>query len=209
MKPYTKATLLAAVATTFVASTAFAANEDSPFDGPYVGGALTLDKYGSGAIVDPTAPMTLKSKQKIGGGIYGGYGVQMDQLYFGLEGGFYLNRNPQPTFSFGTTNGGLKAKNTFDLSGRVGFVADQALFYGLGGYTATKFETTGLATNDDKRLGGFRYGGGIEFAFAPNLSLRAEYTRANYKKWDVASGTNTITLDPNENRFLIGASLRF
>ena len=209
MRNYSPKIAMIAAATSLISFPVFAASEQAPFNGPYVGGALTLHDFGSGATVSPSATITLDDKNKVGGGIYGGYGVQMDQIYFGLEGGFYLNNTPEPTFSFDTTNGGLKAKNTFDISGRAGFVAEQVLFYGLGGYTNTKFDTTGLAANVDKRLGGFRYGGGIEFAMTPQFSIRAEYTRAEYKKWDVASGTNTITLDPDENRFLIGASFHF
>lgn len=213
MRTLTKKNLFIAFATSALisisATTAFAADEQSPFDGGYVGGALTLDKFNTGATVDPTATATLDGKQKVGGGLYGGFGAQMDQIYFGLEGGFYLNRNPEPTFNFDTTETGLKAKNTFDLSGRLGFVADRALFYGLGGFTSTKFDTFGLTTNESKRLSGFRYGGGVEFAMTPQLSLRAEYTRANYKKWDVTNAADTITFDPNDNRFLIGASYRF
>jgi len=208
-----KKTLLATVASTLIMATAavnaHAGDDNAPFNGGYIGGALTLDKYNSGATVTPTITTTLNGKKKVGGGIYGGFGAQMDQIYFGLEGGFYLNRNPAPTLSFDTTNTGLKAKNTLDLSGRVGFVADRALFYGLGGFTSTKFDTFGLTTNASKRLSGFRYGGGIEFAITPKISLRAEYTRANYKKWSVASGTDNITFDPNDNRFLLGATLRF
>ncbi|VAV94853.1 hypothetical protein MNBD_ALPHA01-657 [hydrothermal vent metagenome] len=208
-----KKTMLMALTATAIMATpvagAFAAEDKSPFDGPYVGGALTLNKFNSGASVTPATTTTLEGKQKVAGGIYGGYGVQMDQLYFGLEGGFYLNRSPSPTLSFGTTNTGLKAKNTFDLGARLGFVADRVLFYGLGGFTSTKFDTFGLATNENKRLSGFRYGGGMEFALTPTISLRAEYTRANYKKWDVTSGTDSITFDPNDRRFLVGATFRF
>ena len=213
MKTLTKKNILMAIAATTIMSTptihANAGDEKTPFDGGYIGGALTLDKFNTGASVNPTASGTLNGKQKVGGGIYGGFGAQMDQIYFGLEGGFYLNRNPEPEFNFGTTKTGLKAKNTFDLSGRLGFVADRALFYGLGGFTSTKFDTFGLATNASKRLSGFRYGGGIEFAMTPELSLRAEYTRANYKKWDVTNAADTITFDPNDNRFLLGATYRF
>ena len=190
-------------------SSAFAADENAPFDGAYIGGAAILNKSNTNASVMPTASMTLNSKQKAGGGIYGGFGKQIDMLYLGAEGGFYINRNPGPTASFGGTVAGLKSKNSIDLSARAGFVADRALFYGLAGYTSTNFETIGLASKTNNRLNGFRYGGGIEFAVTPEVSLRGEYTHANYQSWDVASGANTISFDPSEHRFLVGASLRF
>lgn len=212
MRKTTKKTVFIALAAPVLvaapAAAVFAADENAPFDGGYLGGGLTLDHFNTGATVDPAATTTLDGEQKLGGGIYGGFGKQMDQLYFGLEGGFYIS-NPEPTFNFGATSSGLEAKNSFDLSGRVGFVADRTLFYGLGGFTSTKFDTFGLTTNEDKRLSGFRYGGGIEFAFMPQLSLRAEYTRAEYEKWDVTNATDTITFDPNEDRFMIGAAYRF
>ncbi len=190
-------------------SAAIAADETAPFDGAYFGGAATLNKSNTNATVSPNATMTLNSNQKAGAGFFAGFGKQVEQFYMGAEAGFYLNRNANPTASFGTTNTGLKSRNTIDLSGRAGFVADQALFYGLAGYTSTNFETFGLATKTSKRLNGFRYGGGIEFAVTPEMSIRGEYTHADYKPWNVASGSDTVRFDPSEHRFLVGASLRF
>lgn len=213
MRTLTKKTLLVALTSTALitlpTSKIFAADEMSPFDGAYLGGAIIHNKSNTGASVTPTTSIKLDSKSKVGGGLYGGIGKQMGQAYFGVEGGFYLNRNSRPTAAFGTTNTGLISKNTFDISARAGFVADQALFYGLAGYTSTRYETFGLATENKKRLGGFRYGGGVEYALSPQMSLRGEYTHANYKEWNVASGASTVNFDPSEHRFLVGASLRF
>ena len=213
MKTLTKNIMLIALTSTAIISTpitsVFAADENAPFHGPYIGGALTLNKSNTNATVTPTAAVTLDSKSKVAGGIYAGYGAQLDFLYFGAEGGFYLNGNPNPTAAFGATGTGLKSKNTIDLSARAGFVAQQALIYGLAGYTATQYETFGLVAKNSKRIDGFRYGGGIEFAISPEMSLRGEYTHANYKEWNVVSGANTINFEPSEHRFLVGASLRF
>ncbi len=213
MKSLTKKILLITLTLTALVtapiSSASAADEMSPFDGPYMGAGLILNKSKTGTSVTPSATVTQNNNSKVAGGFYAGFGKQVEQLYFGVEGGFYLNGSPSPTASFGTTSTGLKSKNTFDLSARTGFVVDQALIYAVGGYTSTRYETTGLATTRKKRLGGFRYGGGIEFAITPQFSLRGEYTHANYKKWDVANGTNTIRFDPSEHRFLVGASVRF
>lgn len=211
MKTITKKTLFIALTSTALAVTPFlSANaQQTSFDGSYIGGAVALNKSKTGASITPAVTTTLESKDKVGGGIYAGYGTQMEQLYLGIEGGFYLNGNPSPTLSFGTTNTGIKSRNTFDISGRVGFVANQALIYGTGGFTSTKFETIGLPTKSDKRLEGIRYGGGIEFALTPQMSIRGEYTHANYQEWNVVSGATTINFDPSEHRFLLGASLRF
>lgn len=213
MMTLTTKTILAVVATTALITapitTAFAADENAPFDGAYFGGAATLNNSNTGATVIPSATLTLDSKQKAGAGLYAGFGKQVEQFYVGLEGGFYLNRNASPTATFGTTTAGLKSKNTLDLSARAGFVVDQALIYGLTGYTSTNYETTGLIANESKRLGGLRYGGGIEYALTPQMSIRGEYTHANYKDWNVANGTDTINFNPSEHRFMVGASLRF
>ena len=213
MMTITKKAMFTAIATTALIAapltTVYAADESAPFDGAYFGGAATLNKSNTGAMATPSATMTLNSKQKAGAGLYAGFGKQMEQFYVGLEGGFYLNRNTTPTASFNTTNTGLKSKNTLDLSARAGFVVDQALIYGLTGYTSTNYETIGLVTNESKRLGGFRYGGGIEYALTPQMSLRGEYTHANYKDWNVTNGTDTINYNPSEHRFMVGASVRF
>jgi outer membrane immunogenic protein len=213
MKTFTKKILTVTLSSigmlTLQAATAYSADENTPFDGPYIGVGAAINKSNSGASITPSATTTLESKSKLSEGIYVGYGKQMDQVYLGIEGGFYFNGNVTPTATFGATSAGLKSKNTLDLSARAGFVAGKALIYGVTGYTSTNYETTDLVANAQKRLNGIRYGGGIEYAITPNASFRAEYTHANYKEWDVASGTNNITFDPSEHRFVIGSVFRF
>jgi outer membrane immunogenic protein len=62
---------------------------------------------------------------------------------------------------------------------RVGFAANNALFYATGGYAHIGTETSAsfldvTATERDNR-GGWTVGGGIELGFTPNWSLKAEY----------------------------------
>ncbi len=207
-----KTTLLAATSmmVALSATSSFAQSSDDPFSGGYIGGAVTLNKSNTNAGVTPNTPVTLESKSKIGNGLYAGFGQQLDNIYLGFEGAFYYNWNVSPTASFTGTNTGLKSKNTYDILGRAGFVAGNGLIYGLAGYTSTKYETFGLATNANRRLGGLRYGGGIEFGVdALHSTVRLEYSHANYKDWNVVSGANTINFNPSEHRFLLGVSSYF
>jgi len=74
-------------------------------------------------------------------------------------------------------------------SGRVGFVADQTLFYGRfgGGYAKIKhaFSTTNTANafagNGNDKVWGYVAGGGLEQKIARNISIGLEYTFHNYK----------------------------
>ena len=95
------------------------------------------------------------------------------------------------------------------MSAPVTYAATPTLDDGLGAYTATTTDTCGEATSEDNRLSGLGDGGGTELAFMPQLSRRSEYSRAEDEKWDVSDATDTITFDPNEDRFMIGAAYRF
>ncbi len=57
-----KKTMLMVLASTAIMAApvagAFAAEDKSPFDGPYVGGALTLNKFNTGASVTPATTAT-------------------------------------------------------------------------------------------------------------------------------------------------------
>jgi outer membrane immunogenic protein len=97
---------------------------------------------------------------------------------------------------------------------RLGFAVDHWLFYGTGGvaYGDIKFTdvpaavvVSGTATNV-----GWTAGGGIEYAFTRNWSVKAEYLYVNLGSAGFACpgcGTSTITF--NENVFRGGLNYRF
>jgi outer membrane immunogenic protein len=65
------------------------------------------------------------------------------------------------------------------VTGRVGIAANSALFYAKGGYAwmNNKVSATalGVTFSDSKIHSGYTIGGGVEYMFAPNWSVKAEY----------------------------------
>lgn len=150
----------------------------------------------------------------IGGGTIG-YNWQPvgSQWVFGLEGEAGYLRLRRSVLDI---NAPLGAANGFDttrigdwygvIAGRLGFAWDRVLVYGKGGvaFVDKRYEysdtcviapcgaaTLGL-TNSDTQVT-WAAGGGIEWAFAPNWSLKGEYlylaTRQNFSQSAVAGGT--------------------
>jgi outer membrane immunogenic protein len=123
----------------------------------------------------------LPSSFDVKGGLFGGqlgYNWQFGQFVYGLEG------DADWTDLKGTANlaacGGIvcQTKNNFlsTVRGRVGFAVDRWLPYATGGLAVGNIKATvpGFA-GIDKTNAGWTAGGGVEYALAPNWSVKAEY----------------------------------
>lgn len=217
-----KTALLGAVilSTSALLSTqAHAGLDGNPFEGLYGGININYSKIDASVLhseitvpdegVDTFGSVTSTSSGSgFGGNAYGGIGFNMwGPLYLGVEGGLGMNGG-SVKISDGTTELGLKAKFTFDLSGRVGFtVSDNILIYGLGGYTSTKFGSQGFTTDQSTSLSGYRYGAGLEFGIMEDLAIRVEYVRTEYSQMSLGESFNSFTFDPSSQIFRIGVIL--
>ena len=104
--------------------------------------------------------------------------------------------------------------------GRLGFAVDRALFYATGGaafgglrngYLNTV--TGGFDTFSKTRVG-YTVGGGVEYAFTNNWSLRVEYRYTDFgRNTDALAAsaglTNTVTHRVTDNRVQAGFSYKF
>jgi len=70
-----------------------------------------------------------------------------------------------------------KSKWLATVRGRVGYAFDRALFYGTAGAAFGNVQNglTPPTTFDSSSQAGWAVGGGIEFAFAANWSVKVEY----------------------------------
>jgi outer membrane immunogenic protein len=172
----------------------------------YTGAAVSTDHDTSGALA--------------GGQI--GYNWQADAWVFGVEAdGDWADIKgsrlcPNPAF--------ICTTNTRDLAsfrGRVGYTANNVLFYGTGGlgYATTRYSAliggnpaaglTGFYTND--RLG-YAAGAGIEWGFAPNWSAKIEYMHYGFDTHTSplgAIGANTAALRLDIDTVKAGINYRF
>jgi outer membrane immunogenic protein len=146
-------------------------------------------------------------------GVHAGYNLQSGSFVFGLEGDFSyfrLRANGAGVFPFPSTlPGGALGPPTLTFSAatdistdwlltfrpRLGFTAANALFYVTGGLAVTDEKinqasgvlngATFVSSISETRLG-WTVGGGIEYMFSPNWSIRAEYLHLDF---GTASGT--------------------
>lgn len=165
-----------------------------------------LDGSGGG---EGSANGTVRSFDTSGGLVGGqlGYNFQMNQLVFGVEGGMVWS-GIKGGFS-GTNANGPASWNTDGnwigtLAGRIGFAANNVLFYGKGGVAWTNEDynhpaTSGRGapldyTGSDTRTG-WLVGAGIEYGFSPNWTAKLEY---NYMDF----GSKNITLNDPTGRWV-------
>ena len=127
-----------------------------------------------------------------GGGILGGQigcNVQRGQVVFGLEGEAAWSGL---AYSFNSANAGgssdITGRNRWsaDLAGRAGVAVDRALIYGTvgvarGAFAVSETSSDGIFNqNASGVLTGVVFGGGLEYAFAPNWSVKLEYDYVGY-----------------------------
>jgi outer membrane immunogenic protein len=131
--------------------------------GPYIGGNIG-GQWGTVTHAVGVRP------SGINGGVEAGYNWQYGTWVFGGETDLQVS-NADDTFApwkfsnpwFGT------------LRGRVGYAADNILFYGTAGlaYGSTRAES--LFTSESHVSAGWTAGGGVEFGITRNWSAKAEY----------------------------------
>jgi outer membrane immunogenic protein len=125
------------------------------------------------------------------GGFQTGYNVQFRSFVLGIEGDYeFANVNgsslcPNPAFLCHT-----KDRNIADIAGRIGFAWDRVLFYAKGG-EAWAFNRYDSPSNvrtfaGSETRAGWLGGVGIEYAYDPCWTVKAEYNYLDF-------GTKTVT----------------
>lgn len=139
---------------------------------------------GNGDAFDGASGFTIEPRGWLGG-VTLGYNWQTDAFVFGVEGDLgYLGAEDSQRSSTAFTSADYGGYGT--LTARIGYSDDRWLFYGKGGAAFADIENRAGAVvggvndasdftkNHDVHTG-WALGGGVEFAFQPNMSLKAEY----------------------------------
>jgi outer membrane immunogenic protein len=140
------------------------------------------------------------------GTLFAGYNWQAGNMVWGLEadiGTGYLDGG----------RAGLTAENNYfgTLRARVGtLITQQTLLYATGGlaWADYDFKMTG-ATTGSETLIGYTIGGGLEFAIAPQWTIRGEYlyTDLGSERIDHTGLSNTYS--PDSHTFRAGLAIKF
>jgi len=132
----------------------------------------------------------------IGGTLGGNY--QMGSFVIGLEGdGDYNSLNT--TIPGGGT---FTSQWLATVRGRAGWAWDRILFFGTGGAAFAPAAVTGL---NSITMTGWTAGGGIEYAFTPNWTAKAEYLYVDFPSPSFTAGSFKDT----ENVIRAGINYKF
>jgi outer membrane immunogenic protein len=185
-------------------------------------------------------PQSLNARHSGGfGGAQMGYNWQMNNWLIGLEADIQgSDIGSSSTINFagipgvavpGITEGRDHINWFGTVRGRMGFVVDQVLFYGTGGlaYGGVNSSVSNLnlvaaapfnlisGSVSDTRVG-WAAGAGIEWAFAPNWTVKAEYLHIDLGSTDVAmstapapASTATYRFDHQVETARLGVNYRF
>lgn len=189
------------------------------WNGFYIGAQGGWGNGNSDAKLSTTTTASVDSDGALGGGFIG-YNLQMAQFVVGIEGDYNWtnadgNANCQVAPGvFGTCHSEMDSVGS--VRGRIGWDAQSLLIYATGGGAWAKvkgsFNTTflGVTFGDSASdtIGGWVYGGGVEWRVHDHLNLRAEVLRYNFDShtFNFSSAATTANASIDATVFLVGAS---
>ncbi len=210
------------VAGTAVANAQQSANQN-PVSGFYVGGVLGYDNYSlNSSATLPTygvsGAINGLGADGVAGGAIVGYNIPLGpQFIAGIEGSFRYSDADVSTTVTGLGSAGAKARESWGLGARVGFVpVDNVMLYASGGWTQGRFKTevanaagTTIYSGKDSQ-DAWRIGGGVEAALGSQWTARMDYTYANYSNYDIAlSNTDSVFIKPTSHQVSLAISRYF
>ena len=211
--------------------------------GFYVGGQVGYEFGKSNAFAFATVTQTglaanSASKNGVIGGGHVGYLFSTQSLpvigsLFGQNGGFGFGTggvvgiegdvdgtSARANYALGGFNDNARESIQGSIRGRLGIAFDRALFYATGGAAFGSLQNsyvntlTGVFDNYSRTRVGYTVGGGVEYAFTNNLSVRVEYRFTDYGSFTnilAASSGGGIGVIQREtdNRVQAGFSYKF
>ena len=202
-------------------------------NGGYGWGTVSTDSYmlGNGSFAGSASA---NSNGGFGGGQIGYNALPFPHFLFGVEGDFDwadLTGTPSACSATGCISSNHKTDWISTLRVRMGYVQDNWLFYGTGGFAWTHGSTTrtivisvpfpalaGTSASASGQNTGWTLGGGVEYGFWRNWSVNVEYrymqvdrSRDFYYPIPAANrhisyvdDTNTLRLDVSNTTALVG-----
>nr|WP_315053883.1 outer membrane beta-barrel protein [uncultured Brevundimonas sp.] len=151
-------------------------------------------------------------------GVRGGYDWQFGNFVVGAVGEYSAGAAEDTVTGFSTTPANYVFTRELEQLAaarvRLGYAAGPALIYATGGGAWAKVKNRFFSSNtansfsetvDDQDADGYQWGGGVEYALAPNLSVTGEYLYTSLDAGDhmvrvtrgSAPATNPFVLAPN------------
>ncbi len=145
------------------------------------------------------------------GGVQGGYNFQASHFLVGVEGDFdgaSFSHSSLP----GATLGSVNQHWISTVAGRFGWVDDRWLVFGkLGGgweQSSATLNIPGASWSGSNISGGWLFGGGIEYGFKPNWTVKLEYDYLTLANWS-STTVPTVALDRDVQMVKAGINYKF
>ena len=147
------------------------------------------------------------------GGFAGAGGV------FGIEGDVD-GSNYKSTYALGGISNSMRDNIQGSIRGRLGVAVDRVLFYATGGAAFGSLQNNyvntlnGLTDSQTHTRVGYTVGGGVEYAFTNNWSVRAEYRYTDFGTFadnlaNATAGGVNVRHHETDNRVQAGFSYKF
>lgn len=185
------------------------------WSGLYLGGHLGYGR-GTTQITDPSLGSVTTSGGF--GGVHLGFNVQQGAMVYGVEGDLSLNHMSGRT-SFASGLNAISERNwNASLRSRVGYAFGSALIYATGGVAIAEHEVAiaagGIQVGGFKDAGktmypGFVIGGGLDWKFMSNVSLRTEILHYRFGTRDIDTGGVSVPTKLDETVVRAGVSYHF
>jgi outer membrane immunogenic protein len=159
-------------------------------------------QFPSGSVLNPT-----NGSGFIGGGVVG-YNYQINQFVFGVEGAFLGTSQTGSETTLSPGGSGFTANTSSTLhwvttaTGRIGYAWGPALLFAKGGWAWAHTTSSGVTdnaagvavstTSSSLDPNGWTVGGGLEWSFAPNWSVKAEYDYIGFQRDNFNTTQTTI-----------------
>jgi outer membrane immunogenic protein len=143
-----------------------------------------------------------------------GYNWQRDRFVFGVEGDIQAADISNKEFgAFSEARSDIDWFST--VRGRVGIASGPFLIYATGGVAFAdidnRLDIPAGTLHDDSTHTGYAAGGGVEWAFAPNWSMKAEYLYLGFGDDTIsdAGGLNTARVNNDFQVVRVGLNYKF
>jgi outer membrane immunogenic protein len=187
------------------------------WDGLYVG---LNGGYGHGRIAVRDALVGHTSSHGAFGGVHLGRNWQWGQFVLGIEADLaksWAAGNTAALTSGQNLTSGHYLHSTRDwtasIRGRVGYAVGPVLAYVTAGAAIAEHTVTvtngPISWRDAETLGGYVYGGGLEWQIVPQISVRGEVLRYEFNDRTLVSGGTQARLKLDETVVRAGLSYRF
>ncbi len=134
------------------------------------------------------------------GGAQLGYNIQSNGAIWGIETDFSGSK---------ISNGPAKLDWLGTFRGRVGFAAGNGLMpYVTAGWAYGRLKASGAGFSTSKNKSGWTAGGGLEYAIAPNMTMKGEYLYVDLGTIDIPLTGGTASVD-NLHILRAGLNVKF